>query len=337
MKKTVIIAEAGVNHNGSLELAKKLAWCAKDAGADFIKYQTFVAEKLAAGSAKKAVYQQANTGEGSQLEMLQKLSLRYEEFRQLKEYCDEIGIAFLSTPFELQSIAFLKTLNMPFWKIPSGEITNYPYLKEIARTGMPVVMSTGMATLEEVDLAVKTLKENGTTSLSLLHCTTQYPTPYADVNLRAMDTLKERFGLPVGYSDHTEGIVVPVAAVAHGAVIIEKHFTLDRNMEGPDHKASLEPQELAEMVRSIRIIETAMGDGRKMPRPIELGNCAVARKSIVAAAHISKGQMLTEELLTTKRPGDGISPMRWNEVLGKKANRNYQEDELIDSEVLDFV
>lgn len=332
-----IIAEAGVNHNGSLALAKELALRAKEAGADIVKYQTFVPELLAASSAEKASYQTKNTGGGSQLDMLRSLALSYEDFRQLKAYCDEIGISFLSTPFDLRSIDFLQELGMPFWKVPSGEITNLPYLERIGRSGMPVVMSTGMATMEEVEAAVAVLRGSGTADLTLLHCTTQYPTPPEDANLCAMDALRERFGLPVGYSDHTEGIMIPVAAAARGAVVLEKHFTLDRTMEGPDHKASLEPDELAEMVRAVRTVEKALGDGVKKPRDTEIGNRSVARKSIVAAAPIAKGQLLTAELLTTKRPGGGISPMRWYDLIGKAANRDYQADELIDPEVLENV
>ena len=332
-----IIAEAGVNHNGSLSTAKELSLKAKEAGADFVKFQTFVPELLAANGAKRAEYQVRNMGDGSQLDMLRKLSLSFEEFRELKAYCEEIGIPFLSTPFDLQSIDFLCSLGVPFWKVPSGEITNLPYLEKIARSGFPIVMSTGMATMEDVDAAVALLKKNGASAITLLHCTTQYPTPVQDVNLCAMDALRERFHLPVGYSDHTEGIVVPIAAAAHGAVMLEKHFTLDRRMEGPDHKASLEPRELAEMVRAVRMVEAAMGDGVKEPKQLECGNRAIARKSIVAAVPIAAGQTLTAEMPTTKRPGSGISPMRWYDVLGRRANRGYQIDELIDREVLEHV
>lgn len=337
MSNVLIIAEAGVNHNGSLSTAKELAYQAKTAGADFVKFQTFVPELLTTSGAQKASYQIETTGTGSQLDMLRKLSLSFEEFRELKAYCEEIGIPFLSTPFDLQSIDFLCSLGVPFWKVPSGEITNLPYLEKIAQSGIPIVMSTGMSTLEDVDAAVALLKQNGATDITLLHCTTQYPTPAHDVNLRAMDTLRERFHLPVGYSDHTEGIVVPIAAAAHGALILEKHFTLDRGMEGPDHKASLEPHELAEMVRAVRMVEAAMGDGVKAPKQSECGNRAVARKSIVAAVPVAAGQILTAEMLTTKRPGSGISPMRWYDVLGRRANREYRVDELIDSEVLEYV
>ncbi|MBR2556168.1 MAG: N-acetylneuraminate synthase [Aeriscardovia sp.] len=330
-----IIAEAGVNHNGSLELAKKLAWEAKEAGADIVKFQTFVPELLVTGTADKAEYQKQNTqSDGTQLDMLKKLCLSFEEYRELKDYCNEIGITFLSTAFDMKSLDFLIDLGIPFWKIPSGEVTNLPYLERIGNTGLPIVMSTGMCTLEEVQGAINVLKNSNAGSITLLHCTTQYPTPYEDANLKAMDTLKERFGLPVGYSDHTEGIVIPVAAAARGATVIEKHFTLDRNMEGPDHKASLEPEELRKMVQMVRIIETALGDGKKSPRDSEIGNISVARKSIVSAGVIKQGDVFTADNLTTKRPGTGISPMLWYKVIGQKANRDYSSDELIDVEVL---
>lgn len=334
MSEVVIIAEAGVNHNGSIALAKELALRAKEAGADYVKFQTFVPELLAASSAEKAFYQTKNTGDGSQLDMLRGLALPFDQFRELKQYCTEIGITFLSTPFDLQSIDFLLEIGIPFWKVPSGEITNLPYLEKIASTKLPVVMSTGMATLKEVSDAISILKHNGTKDITLLHCSTQYPTPAQDVNLCAMDTLRDSFGLPVGYSDHTEGIIVPIAAAARGASIIEKHFTLDRGMEGPDHKASLEPGELKEMVRAIRTIERALGSGVKEPREAELGNRSVARKSIVAAESIRKGQILDEKILTVKRPGTGISPMCWYDLIGRAANRDYEADELIDYEVL---
>ena len=325
-----IIAEAGVNHNGSAETARRLADAAKAAGADCVKFQTFKAEKLVAHGAQKAEYQKNTTGGGSQEEMLKKLELSYDDFAALKEYCDRIGICFLSTPFDPESIDFLNTLEMPFWKIPSGEVTNYPYLRAIAKTGKPVVMSTGMCSLEEIRAAIRALKENGAGEIRLLHCNTEYPTPFEDVNLKAMQTLREEFGLETGYSDHTQGIEVPVAAAALGAVIIEKHFTLDRNMEGPDHKASLEPEELAGMVRTIRNIEKAVGTGIKTPSPSERKNMAVARKSIVAKERIRAGETLTEENLAAKRPGTGISPMRWNEVIGMKAVRDFEEDEQIE-------
>ncbi len=325
-----IIAEAGVNHNGSPETARRLADAAKAAGADCVKFQTFKAENLVSRGAQKAEYQKNTTGGGSQAEMLKKLELSYSDFTALKEYCDRIGICFLSTPFDPESINFLNTIDMPFWKIPSGEITNYPYLRAIARTGRPVVMSTGMCSMEEIREAIQALRENGAGEIRLLHCNTEYPTPFEDVNLKAMQTLRAEFGLETGYSDHTQGIEVPIAAAAMGAIIIEKHFTLDRNMEGPDHKASLEPEKLAAMVRAIRNIEKAMGNGIKAPSSSEKKNIPVARKSIVAKTGIRAGEILTEENLTTKRPGTGISPMRWNEVIGTKAVRDFEEDEQIE-------
>lgn len=325
-----IIAEAGVNHNGSLDFAKKLAKLALDSGADAVKYQTFIAEDCISAYACKAEYQKRYTQkEENQLNMVKKLQLSFEEFMDLEKYCKQIGIQFISTPFDLKSIGFLQSLDMPFWKIPSGEVTNVPYLIKIAQTGKDVVMSTGMCTLEEVEFAVNLLKENGTSEISLLHCNTEYPTPYEDVNLRAMFTLKEKFNCKVGYSDHTEGIEVPIAAVAMGAEVIEKHFTLDKNMEGPDHKASLEPKELKAMVCSIRNIEKAIGDGDKEPSKSEINNIEIARKSIVASRAIKKGEMLTEQNLTVKRPGNGVSPIKWFDVLGTLAVSDFAEDELI--------
>ncbi len=331
MKKVTIIAEAGVNHNGSLENAKKMVDAAKKAGVDYVKFQTFISEKLVSATADMAEYQKENTGKSqSQLAMLKSLELSREEFIELKEYCKAQDIGFLSTPFDLDSITFLKDLGMDFFKIPSGEITNYPYLVGIAQTGLEVVMSTGMSEMEEIHQALSVLNEHGTPKITLLHCNTQYPTPMEDVNLKAMDTLKEEFGLPVGYSDHTLGVEVPVAAVARGACVIEKHFTLDKNMEGPDHKASLEPQELEAMVQAIRNIERALGDGEKRPSNSEQKNISAARKSIVAAKKIVKGEVFTKDNLTVKRPGDGISPMRWPEVLGMKAERDFSIDEKIE-------
>ena len=329
--KTYIIAEAGVNHNGSFDLACRLVDAAKAAGADCVKFQTFRSENLVSRTAQKAAYQQETTGaEESQLDMIKKLELSYADFTRLKAYCDAVGIAFLSTPFDLESIAFLNELDMPFWKIPSGEVTNLPYLLALAKTKKPVVMSTGMCELSEVRAAVEVLQANGTPEIRLLHCNTEYPTPYEDVNLRAMDTLRREFGVEVGYSDHTRGIEVPIAAVAMGAAVIEKHFTLDRTMEGPDHKASLEPQELAAMVSAIRNIERAVGSEAKTASPSERKNRAVARKSIVAKCPIKAGEVLTEENLTVKRPGSGISPMQWFDVLGTSARRDFEEDELIE-------
>lgn len=326
-----IIAEAGVNHNGDLGLALKMADAAKAAGADIVKYQTFQPEELASRYADKASYQKETTDAGeSQLAMLKKLTLPPEGYRQLKLHCDQIGIGFVSTPFEQKSIALLSGLDMPFWKIPSGEVTNLPYLLAIARTKKPVVMSTGMCELEEIQAAMDVLRNNGAPKITLLHCNTEYPTPYGDVNLRAMETLRERFGVDVGYSDHTPGIEVPIAAAALGAVIIEKHFTLDRNMEGPDHRASLEPEELAAMVAAVRHIEEALGSGEKTVSPSEAKNRDIARKSIVARRVIARGEPFSEENITTKRPGGGVSPMRWFEVLGTQAKRDFVEDELIE-------
>ena len=331
MKKTLIIAEAGVNHNGSLEIAKQLVNKAKEADADIIKFQTFNPKALTSKYAEKASYQKKTTDEReSQQDMLEKLMLSEDDFKSLKSYCDSTGIRFLSTPFDLDSINFLENLGCDLWKIPSGEITNLPYLEKIASSHKPVIMSTGMATLDEVGDALLVLKRNGAGEITLLHCTTQYPAPYESVNLRAMLALKDKFGCKVGYSDHTKGIEVPIAAVAMGAEVIEKHFTLDRNMPGPDHQASLEPDELKAMVSSIRNIEQAMGDGIKKPSESEIPNIIVARKSIIAARNIKKGELFTKDNITTKRPGNGISPMKWQEVLGTRAKRDFMEDELIE-------
>lgn len=330
MQRTLIIAEAGVNHNGRLDLAKELAIAAKDAGADIVKFQTFNPDEITSKFAEMAVYQKVNIGKvKSQKEMLSELTLSHDEFVELFAFCKKIGIHFLSTPFDLSSIQFLDVLNCELWKIPSGEITNYPYLVSIAKTKKAVILSTGMSTLNEIENAMKLLYENGTPSISLLHCTTQYPTPYENVNLRAILTLKEKFNVDVGYSDHTNGIEVPIAAVAMGASIIEKHFTLDRKMEGPDHKASLEPYELRQMVDGIRQIEEAMGTGEKKPESVELENMKVARKSIVARRNIKKGEVLSEANITTKRPGTGLNPMLWPNVLGTKAIKDFLEDENI--------
>ena len=327
---TTIIAEAGVNHNGSIELAKQMVEAAAKAGADYIKFQTFKPEKLVSKYAQKADYQKKTTGsQESQLQMLEKLALSYDDFVELKKYCEQIGIGFLSTPFDEDSIRFLDSLDMDFWKIPSGEITNYPYLVQIAQTGRDIVLSTGMCEMDEIADAMKVLEESGAGNISLLHCNTEYPTPYEDVNLLAMKQMRTAFKKQVGYSDHTIGIEVPIAAVALGAEIIEKHFTLDKNMEGPDHKASLEPQELAQMVSAIRHIEKSLGDGNKKRTASEQHNIVAARKSIVAKCAISKGDIFTEANLTVKRPGSGISPMRWKEIIGTRAERDYLEDELI--------
>ena len=327
---TIIIAEAGVNHNGSVKLAKQMIEEAAKAGADYIKFQTFKPEKLVSKYAQKADYQKKTTGsQESQLQMLEKLALSYDDFAELKKYCEQIGIGFLSTPFDEDSIRFLDRLDMDFWKIPSGEITNYPYLVQVAQTGRDIVLSTGMCEMDEIADAMKVLEENGAGNISLLHCNTEYPTPYEDVNLLAMNQMREVFNKQVGYSDHTVGIEVPIAAVALGAAIIEKHFTLDKNMEGPDHKASLEPLELTQMICSIRHIEKSLGNGNKKRTASEQHNIAAARKSIVAKCAISKGDIFTEANLTVKRPGNGISPMRWKEIIGTRAERDYLEDELI--------
>ncbi len=330
MNKTLIIAEAGVNHNGDINIAKRLVDEAKKAGADIVKFQTFVPELLSSKKTKMANYQKKNLGEeDSQLNMLRKLALSFDSFVELSDYCKKIGIKFLSTPFDLQSISFLDNLQ-DIWKIPSGEITNYPYLVEIAKTNKPVILSTGMCSMEEIEESLNVLRDHGSEKISILHCNTQYPTPYCDVNLKAMNTLKDKFGVKVGYSDHTLGIEVPIAAVALGAEIIEKHFTLDRSMDGPDHKASLEPKELADMVRAIRNIEKALGDGEKCVTESERANLSVARKSIVAKIDIKKGEIFSDHNLTTKRPGTGISPMKWNSVIGTVAIRDFQKDELIE-------
>ena len=329
-KRVFIIAEAGDNHNGSYENALKLVDKAVEAGADCVKFQTFITENVISKFAEKAEYQKENTNaEETQFEMVKKLELSFDEFRKIKEYCDEKKILFLSTPFDLDSIDFLQSIDIPFWKIPSGEITNLPYLIKIAKTGKDIIMSTGMCQMEEIKEALEILKENGAGKVTLLHCNTEYPTPFCDVNLNAMKTIKEECHVQVGYSDHTIGIEVPIAAVAMGACVIEKHFTLDKNMEGPDHKASLEPEELKEMVIGIRTIEKAMGNGKKCPSESEQKNIIIARRSIVANCDIKKGEILTEDKLYIKRPGNGISPMKWYEVIGKEAIKDFKKDELI--------
>jgi len=333
MGKTIIIAEAGVNHNGSIELAKTMIDQAKNAGVDYIKFQTFKAEKLVSVHAAKADYQKTNTNsDETQFEMIKKLELDIDAHKGLIQYCNAKGIKFISTPFDLDSIDLLFDLGVELFKIGSGEITNYPYLKKIAQKGLPVILSTGMSNLSETEGALDTLLTNGLKrdQVTLLHANTEYPTPFEDVNLNAILTLKEAFKVNVGYSDHTPGIEVPVAAVALGATIIEKHFTLDKTMEGPDHKASLEPRELKDMVKSIRNIEKVMGDGLKLPSISEKKNIPIARKSIVASCKILTGEVFSEENITTKRPGTGISPMRWNEVLGRVAQREFKPDDLIE-------
>lgn len=331
MSQVIIIAEAGVNHNGDLELAKQLVKVAKESGADIVKFQTAKLESLVSRLAPMAEYQKENTGRTeSQMDMLSRLLLPYEDFVVLSHYCDKLGIQFLSTPFDIDSVEFLSSIGCKLWKVPSGEITNLPYLERIGRQHQPVILSTGMSTLDEIQEALNVLWDSGAGKITLLHCTTEYPAPFESVNLNAMLNLKKKFGLDVGYSDHTMGIDVPIAATALGASIIEKHFTLSRKMEGPDQKASLEPQELKSMVSAIRRIEMAMGDGEKKPMPSEIANKVVARKSIIAKKTIVKGEILTEENITTKRPGSGLSPMRWHEVLGTRAVRDFEEDEMIE-------
>lgn len=331
----MIIAEAGVNHNGSLATAMRMVDVAAEAGVDMIKFQTFKSEKLVSKEARQAEYQKRNIGNGqndSQLDMLRKLELSPSDHSALVDYCLQKGIKFFSTAFDLDSIEFLHGLKMGIWKVPSGEITNYPYLKKIAQYKEDVILSTGMCELKDIENALKVLTVHGVgkEQITILHCNTEYPTPFEDVNLRAMIEIHDKFGVKVGYSDHTKGIEVPIAAVALGASVIEKHFTLDRRMPGPDHKASLEPDELKAMVASIRNIEQALGTGHKTVTASERKNIAVARKSIVAACDINKGDVMTEDKLTVKRPGNGISPMRWEEVVGTRAIRDFKEDELIE-------
>lgn len=331
--KVIIIAEAGVNHNGSMELARRMVRAAAEAGADFVKFQTAVPELVISAYAPKAEYQKETTGSAeSQLEMCRAIHLPLSAYAELAELCRREGIGFMSTPFDLVSIDCLAPLGMEYWKIPSGEITNLPYLRKIGARGEKVIMSTGMATLAEVAQAVDILEAAGTprSNIWLLHCTTQYPAPYASVNLRAMDALATLGCAGVGYSDHTQGIEVSVAAVAMGAKVIEKHFTLDRTMEGPDHRASLEPDELAALVSACRHVEAALGDGVKDVADAERANIEVARKSIVASRAIAAGEIFTEANITVKRPGNGISPLLWDKVLGLAAPRSFSPDELIE-------
>lgn len=332
MKHVLIIGEAGVNHNGSMEMAKQLIDAAAIAGVDYVKFQTFKAEKLVTKDAKQAEYQQRNAKDDSQYAMLKKLELSEAQHEELIAYCKEKGVKFLSTAFDMESVEYLHSLNLGLWKIPSGEITNYPYMKAIAQYGEPVILSTGMCEMEDVQNAVDVLCKHGLKKeqITVLHCNTEYPTPMKDVNLRAMQEIKEKVDVRVGYSDHTQGIEVPIAAVALGAEVIEKHFTLDRTLPGPDHKASLEPNELKAMVDAIRNIEQALGDGQKHVSESERKNMAIARKSIVAARNIKQGEVFTEDNLCVKRPGNGISPMRWEEVIGTCAKRDYKEEELIE-------
>ena len=326
-----IIAEAGVNHNGSLEMAKEMARVAKECGADIVKYQTAVPELVVSRFAEKAAYQKETTDAAeSQLDMIRKLHFSFEGHRELKEYCDQIGIQYLSAPFDIPSVRFLASLKLPLLKIPSGEITNLPYLEEVGKTKIPVLLSTGMSTLNEITDALGILDDNGCPEATVLHCNTQYPTPYEDANLSAMLELFDQFGLPVGLSDHTPGWECDVAATVLGATVIEKHFTLDKNLPGPDQKASLDPAEFKAMVQAVRHVEASIGDGRKHVTASEAPNKPIARKSIVAARAIHAGEVFTADNLTTKRPGDGISPMRWYEVLGQTAKRDFAEDEKIE-------
>lgn len=332
-KKIIIIAEAGVNHNASMDMARQMVHEAARAGADYVKFQTAVPELVISSIAPKAAYQKETTGnDQSQLEMCKAIHLPLGAYKELAQLCREVGIGFMSTPFDLVSIDTLAGLEMDYWKIPSGEITNLPYLRKIARMNGKVILSTGMSTLPEVETAVNVLTENGTRreNIYLLHCTTQYPTPMEDVNLKAMEALKTLNVGGVGYSDHTLGIEVPIAAAALGAVVLEKHFTLDKNLPGPDHRASLDPAELAAMVKAVRNVETALGDGMKSVAASEKDNIVVARKSIVAARDIKKGEILTEENITVKRPGNGLSPMLWDDVIGQVAVKDFPYDSLIE-------
>ena len=327
-----IIAEAGVNHNGSIKLAKELIDVAVESGADAVKFQTFKAENIVSKNAQKAEYQKKTTDiSESQFDMIKKLELDVNTHKELIAYCQEKNIMFLSTPFDHDSIDLLNELDLKIFKIPSGDITNFPYLKRVGALGKQVILSTGMSTLKEVGDALTILVGTGTqkANITVLHANTMYPTPMEDVNLNAMLAIQEEFGVAIGYSDHTLGIEVDIAAVAMGASIIEKHLTLDKTMEGPDHKASLEPEELKDMVVAIRNIENALGSYEKKPSPSEIVNMDVARKSIVASCIIKKGELLSDKNLIAKRPGTGLSPMKWDAVIGTKATKNYQEDELI--------
>jgi N,N'-diacetyllegionaminate synthase len=332
---TLIIAEAGVNHNGSIKTAEQLIETAAEAGADLVKFQTFSADRLVTGSASKADYQLETTSTSdSQHEMIHKLELSREMHEELIAHCKKCGVGFFSTGFDPQSVDLLAELGLDRFKIPSGEITNLPYLRHIGQYGKPVILSTGMARLGEIEAALEVLEASGTPreQVTVLHCNTEYPTPMADVNLKAMLAIRDALGVQVGYSDHTLGIEVPIAAVAMGATVIEKHFTLDRSLPGPDHRASLEPDELKAMVRAIRNIELALsGDGLKRPSPSESKNLEIARKSLVALVPIKAGEPFTEANLGVKRPGSGISPMRWDDFIGRPANRDYQADELIEN------
>lgn len=333
MDKVFIIAEAGVNHNGKMDLAYKLVDAAVKAGADAVKFQTFKAESLVSKQAPKAEYQKLTTDSSeSQFEMIKKLELSEDMHVKLMDYCKDRDIKFISSPFDNASIDYLNQLGLDIFKVPSGEMINLPYLRKLSSLNKQVIMSTGMADLKEIREALRILISSGTSreNITVLHCNTEYPTPFEDANLKAMLTIRDELGVKVGYSDHTLGIEVPIAAVALGAEVIEKHFTLDKRMEGPDHRVSLEPDELKAMVAAIRNVEKAMGDGVKKPSPSEMKNIQVSRKSIVAARDIKEGEILSEQNLTVKRPGSGISPMKWNEILGKKAIRDFKYNELIE-------
>ncbi|NMF05475.1 N-acetylneuraminate synthase [Clostridium beijerinckii] len=331
MNSIFIIAEAGVNHNGDINIAKKMIDNAVLCGVDAIKFQTFNANNLVTKDAKQAKYQINNLEEEtSQLEMLKKLELSHDQYKDLKKYCEEKNIIFLSSPFDLESIEFLDSIEMKIFKIPSSEIDNVPYLRKIAMLKKKVILSTGMSNLSDIEFALDTLRTGGTEDIVVLHCNTDYPTKMEDVNLKAMETIRNAFKTPVGYSDHTSGIEVAIAASALGATVIEKHFTLDRNMIGPDHKASLEPFELRNMVIAIRNIEIALGNGIKHQTLSEKVNSIVGRKSLVAKVHIKANEVFTEKNLCIKRPGTGVSPKNWDYVIGKKAKRDFQKDELID-------
>ncbi len=328
-----IIAEAGVNHNGSIELAKKLIDVASSVGADAVKFQTFKADNLATKSAQKAIYQKNSTKKNeTQFQMLKKLELSTEAHKELILYCDNKKILFISSPFDHESIELLKNLGLETFKIPSSEITNLPYLRHIGKLNKKLILSTGMSTIDEVKNALNVLIKSGTkkSKITVLHTTSEYPAPIEDVNLKAMVTIGKELDVNIGYSDHTQGIEVSVAAVAIGARCIEKHFTLDCNMEGPDHKASLEPDQLEAMIKNIRNIEIALGSSIKKPSKSELQNILVARKSIVAKTKIKKGDLFTKDNISTKRPGNGISPMQWDDIIGTASNNDYEEDDLID-------
>ena len=332
-KRTLIIAEAGVNHNGDLERARQLIDAAARAGADLVKFQSFRADRLVTRTATKAEYQTRNTGKTeSQAEMLRRLELTSDMHRELIAHCAASNIGFFSTAFDLESIDLLLELGQEHFKIPSGEITNLPYLRKIGEQGKAVILSTGMATLGDIEAAIDALEQAGTprSKITVLHCTTEYPTPMADVNLRAMQSIQHALGVDVGYSDHTPGIEVAIAAVAMGACVIEKHFTMDQNLPGPDHRASLEPDGLMALVTAVRNIEVALGDGIKRCTPAESGNMQVMRKSLVASRPIAAGEVFSAENITAKRPGTGISPMRWDEVIGRTASHDFREDELVE-------